>query len=388
MISNKNIICFGSEKWEYTGYQQTLMRKLSASNRILFVNPLGSRKIRLQPSQFGYYFRKIKSIFAKSSARGKNVLVCSPWIIPVVYSSMVLKLNRVLARNQFSRLLSKIHFNSYILWIGTPTAFFLIDLFDPEMVVYHAVDRYSEFAFVNRKKILSYEKAVAERADVILCTSDAIQQDMMKYNQSAFTVTHAVEFEHFFSAMNTDDLPKDLKPIRGPIIGYFGGLAERVNYSLLRRIALRFKDASVVLIGEKQHDMGGIENLPNVHLLGRKKYEELPAYLKHFNVCMIPYHVNRLMEGVDPIKLREYFCLGKPVVSVDLPEVRKFEGLVYIGIDEESFVRRIGEAIDENNASLSEQRVQVARNSDWSVKIHQIYDVVFANAVAEGKLNL
>ena len=59
-------------------------------------------------------------------------------------------------------------------------AFFLMDLFDPELVVYHAVDRYSEFAFVDREKILSYERAVAERADVILCTSDAIQRDMSK----------------------------------------------------------------------------------------------------------------------------------------------------------------------------------------------------------------
>lgn len=381
MISGKNIICFGSEKWEYTGFQQTLMRKLSESNRILFVNPLGSRKIRLEPLQFKIYLQKVKSILAKSYAPETNALVCSPRIIPIVYNGMVLKLNKILARYQFSRLLSKINFNSYTLWIGTPTAFFLMDLFDPEKVVYHAVDRYSEFTFVDREKILSYERAVAKRADVILCTSDAIQRDLVKYNPCAFTITHAVEFDHFYSAMNGCDIPEDLKGINGPIIGYFGGLAERVNYSLIKKIALRFRDASIVLIGKKQHSLGEIESLPNVYLLGQKRYEELPVYLKHFSVCLIPYHVNSLMNAVDPIKLREYFCLGKPVVSVNLPEVRKYDELVYIGMDEESFVRKVQEAIEENDASLYEQRVQVAKESDWGTKIQQISKVVFGNSI-------
>lgn len=383
MYSGRKIVCFGSEKWEYNGSQQTLMRKLSKSNRILFVNPLGTRKIRYNPLQLRIYLQKIKNIYAKNYIPEKNTLVCFPWIIPIVYNGMVMKLNKILARYQFKKLLQRINFNSYILWIGTPTAFFLMDLFEPEMVVYHAVDRYSEFEFVDKEKILTYERAVAERADVIICTSDAIQKDMMKYNPRAVAINHAVEFEHFNSAINTSYIPKDIQEIGKPIIGYIGGLTERVNYSLLKKIALRLNNASIVLIGKRQHNLGQIEKLPNVHLLGIKNYEELPFYLKHFNVCLIPYHVNKLMEAVDPIKLREYLCLGKPVVSVNLPEVRKYNGLVYIGMDERSFVKKVEEALNEDNAILNEKRIKAARKSDWSVKINQIYETVFGNEMIQ-----
>ena len=244
-------------------------------------------------------------------------------------------------RAQFSRLLSKLKFNNYILWVGTPTAAFLLDIFDPTVLIYNRVDRYSQFSFVDSEKIFNYERSLASKADAIICTSDAIRKDLEPYNSHCFTVTHGVDVNHFYSAFQNQDIPDDIRNIRGPIIGFIGGLADWVNFDLLLDVANRYSDASIVLIGRRTPDVKGLEPLKrqsNVHFLGHKEHKLLPSYLKQFTVCLIPYVINDRLLAVDPIKLREYLALGKPVVSVDLPEVRKLEDVVYIGENNVDFL--------------------------------------------------
>jgi glycosyltransferase involved in cell wall biosynthesis len=383
MIKGKNIIFFGSDKWEYPGLQQTIMKLLSQNNRILFVNPLGTRKISIKFSEFGIYFNRAMRIFQRypnhSDEVSKNINFCNPWMIPFVYNGTIMKLNKSIMHAQFSRLLSRLEFDQYILWVGTPTAASFLDIFDPILVIYNPVDRYSEFSFVDSTKIARYERHIASRADAIICTADAIRKDLEPYNSHCFTVTHGVDVKHFHSAFQNNGVPEDMKDIPGPIIGFIGGLADWVNFDLLLDVANRYPDASLVLIGKTSPEVRGLEKLEsqsNVYFLGYKNYKVLPEYLKQCTVCLIPYVINERLMAVDPIKLREYLALGKPVVSVDLPEVRKLQDVVYIGDNNKDFVEKIGPAMTENNSSLTEERIRVAWRSDWGVKIEEISSIV------------
>ena len=354
------------------------MRLLARQNKVLYVNALGSRRISLNFSQFLFYLKRARSLFQKSIEESTNTVICNPSIIPFVYSNLANKINRILIRNQFLRLISKINFQNYILWIGTPTAAPLLDLFDPLITVYNPVDRYYAFPFVNSTKIRNYERKIAEKADVIISTSEAIKKDLSPYNENCFTVAHGVDFDHFNSAFSIESIPDDIRNIPLPIIGYFGGLSERVNYKLINDVAIRYPNANVVLIGSKTANLEKIEKFANVHILGFKDFASLPPYLKQFTVCLIPYHVNELMEGVDPIKLREYLCLGKPVVSVNLPEARKLGRLIYISKDEDDFVNKVSIAMEESNPFLVEDRINEAKRSDWPNRIEQISEIIYS----------
>jgi glycosyltransferase involved in cell wall biosynthesis len=81
-----------------------------------------------------------------------------------------------------------------------------------------------------------------------------------------------------------------------------------------------------VLIGQADVDISRFRSDPNVVLLGPKAFDELPSYVAHFDVGIIPFIVNELTVAVNPIKLREMLSAGCPVVSVDLPEVRAYAG--------------------------------------------------------------
>ena len=102
-----------------------------------------------------------------------------------------------------------------------------------------------------------------------------------------------------------------------------------------------------------------------MHLLGRKNYAELPAYLKGMDVALIPFAINELTRGVNPVKLYEYLAAGKPVVSADLPEVRPFQPVVAVYRNQAEFMDRLEEALAEDAADKIAARVSLAEDNSW-----------------------
>lgn len=379
MIENQNIICFGSATWEYPGLQQTVMRLLAKKNRVIFFNSIGTRKIKAEYEFFLAVIRRMARLSNKRTADQSNILVCNPRAIPLAYNSFFSTINNILIKRQCLAIIHRLKFSPYILWIGSPMAAVLPDLLEPMLTVYNPVDRYHAFSFVDADKILSSEHKLAKKANVILCTSEAIKNDLLPFNSHTYNVSHGVDFKHFNSALSIREAPEDIKSIKKPVLGYFGGLSERVDYRILSALAEAFESATILLIGPRLTDMSGIEKYPNVCILERKALNVLPLYLKEFDVCLIPYHVNELMEGVDPIKLKEYFCTGKPVVSTDLPEVRKYGSLVYVGKGPPDFAGKVREALGEKNEAVRNARMEIAQKSDWSVKIEEISAIIGAS---------
>jgi hypothetical protein len=376
MLKDKTIICFGSSTWTYPGLQQTIMRKLSNHNKIIFVNSIGTRKIQFKIDQLPFYCKRIFSLFVKDKAANTNVFVCDPWVIPVAYSRFVNILNKLLLSIQLKRLISKNNISQYILWVGTPVIEPFWDIFNAEMTIYNPVDRFFAFEFVDGKKIKSWEESIASKCDLIIGTSDAIREDLLPFNRNTFSVSHGVDIGHFRQDVSAMVIPEDIAHIQKPIIGFFGGLSERLDYELILATANKYKDFSMVLIGSKLINLDILNGAENIHLIGAKDFSELPLYLNQFDVCLIPYKVNELTRAVDPIKLREYLSIGKPVVSVDLPEVRKLQDVVYIGKDIREFVRKVGQAIDEDSPKKQDERIRAAELSDWKYKMREIEAII------------
>ena len=128
------------------------------------------------------YAKRAVQVVKKNIQPSEKTVVCNLWIPPIVYNAIAGFINKFLIKIQFSKLLSKHNFNSYILWIGTPTAAFVIDLFSPVLTVYNPVDRYSAFPFADKDKITACERNIARKADLIICTSAMIKNDLLLYN--------------------------------------------------------------------------------------------------------------------------------------------------------------------------------------------------------------
>ena len=141
--------------------------------------------------------------------------------------------------------------------------------------------------------------------------------------------------------------PADCAELKGPVIGFFGLIADWVDLEVIRYLASSRPEWSFLLIGEVQTDTSALRELPNVHLLGRRKYQSLPAYCKAFDVAILPFVVNELTLAANPLKLREYLAAGLPVVATPLPEVLKLKPLVRMARTPEEFLDQIEALLSE-----------------------------------------
>lgn len=110
--------------------------------------------------------------------------------------------------------------------------------------------------------------------------------------------------------------------------------------------------------------------LQNVKFLGRKRYEDLPAYRKAFDVAVNPFRLNELTLNANPLKVREYLAAGLPVVSSAIPEVEKV-GLCKIARTSEEFVQKVDECLAEG-AGPSQARAQRIFHESWDARVEDI----------------
>jgi len=183
----------------------------------------------------------------------------------------------------------------------------------------------------------------------------------------------------------TDDLPvpADVVSLPRPIIGFVGWLTHHIDVGLLRRIAEAYPRCSLVLVGPCElsagADLEALRGLPNVVFLGRKDHSALPAYLRVFDVALMPYSLTGHVLSAYPAKLHEYLAAGRAVVATALPELRPFENVVWLAKSQDDFVRMVGRVLaDGASAEASAARADVARANTWDQRVAEIASILDA----------
>ncbi len=149
-------------------------------------------------------------------------------------------------------------------------------------------------------------------------------------------VTNGVDVDAYRRALpRPDDLPA------GPTAVYVGTLhRDRLDVDLcLRTQAALGDDARLVLVGPVALDRADTERLHagGVSLTGARPFTDVPAYLQHATVLVVPHVVDEFTDGLDPLKLYEYRAAGRPVVATPVAGFREAAGPQVTVIDGESF---------------------------------------------------
>src|SRR5262249_15019869 len=132
---------------------------------------------------------------------------------------------------------------------------------------------------------------------------------------------------------------------KGPVVGFFGLVESFIDLDLIDWLAGRRPDWEFLFLGRVAVPAESLPRRPNVHFIGKRPYAEVPAYAKRFDACVIPYRARGWSVHATPSKLREYVASGKPVVSVETPQVKKFADVVEIARDKEEFLARLDKVI-------------------------------------------
>ncbi len=253
----------------------------------------------------------------------------------------------------------------------------------PKRIIYELIDQFEIFSDFPPLLLRLYQRQLLARAMVVVGTATDLMAELTPTRPDALLCPNGVDYAHFagdgvgttHDAPAADEIPADMRALvaRGkPIIGYYGALAEWFDYALWAQVAQALPDYEFVLIGPEYNlkiAETPLHGIPNIHWLGARPYATLPAYLRCFTVATIPFVVNDAINAVSPIKLFEYMAGGKPIVTSDLVECRKYD-VVLLADTPDAWRDRLREAIALSRDSAYLARVDAsARENTWQARV-------------------
>jgi glycosyltransferase involved in cell wall biosynthesis len=310
-------------------------------------------------------------------ARRENIRVITPPLIPLPDSIGIRRFNTTVLVRKVRNVLGELPPRPVQLWLFTPDAPELIGRFDEERVVYYCVDDFAEFPGYDRALVRRLERQTIAGSDVVIASAQKLFDDRRPMHPNVHLVPHGVDVDHFAAATReTLRVPADVADLPRPVFGFFGLIGRYVDLSLIAGVARRRPDWTFVLIGEATCDTSTVTRLANIRLLGRRCYDELPAYCRAFDAGLIPFVVNDLTRAVNPIKLREYLAAGLPVVSTPLPEVCRYHPHVRIGETADVFEQACEVALADARDVPAHERQALVREDGWPARVEQISRIV------------
>jgi glycosyltransferase involved in cell wall biosynthesis len=375
---NKNVALLSTSYWhaplKFRRHQWASIASRNGYN-VTYVNPTFTLLSFIQDSDA----REIFWDFFKKPLRVNEFLtvVTMPPLLP--FQRKFLWIDKLNRRITGWLLRKKLRVPLSTLIVYEPTDLYRISSFPESLLVYECVDEHSEYPVHSKIKqeMIEMEKQLIAKAHLLSVSSSFLLQKKKSLNESNIFIPNGVNFDLFHSATSPETkIREDISAIPGPIVLYVGAIMEWFDYELLLKLADR-RNCSIVLIGPQTVNLNLFKPVDNIYPLGVKKQSDLPHYLKKADVCIIPFLVNDLVKGVNPLKLYEYMAAGKPVVSTALPDVIPFnqQNHVHIGYSHDEFIQHVHYLIENrNNMEYQKSRADIARQYSWENLFRKLFD--------------
>ncbi|MFW5700288.1 MAG: glycosyltransferase, partial [Cyclobacteriaceae bacterium] len=343
------IIMLSMSRWDdLSSASLSLAKKLSLSQKVFYIdNPFTLKDIlkvnkSIRCRLVSLVFRI--NIYRKVNNNPDNLVFVIPglilpinWINKGKLYNIFRKINELIINRTINRVLKENNIDNYILFNSFNPFYgnYINNSLQPVLRIYQSRDNISAAPYVKKHgKYLEVNQI--EKADFSFATSKELVRNLGKItNQKIHYLPNAADTTLFRQAFYTNyETPKEIKNINKRIIGYIGNIESRIDYNLLKLIAELNQDKILLLVGPNEskyfsnHDFSSFKN---VIFAGRKKLEEIPAYLKYINCTIIPFKVNKLTQSIYPLKVNEYLAAGKPVVSTNFSDdLFEFKNIIEI----------------------------------------------------------
>jgi glycosyltransferase involved in cell wall biosynthesis len=344
------VVCIGGEDWWYHNrghFDFQIMRRLARRWPVLFVNSLGVRMPSLtHDKHFAARIRRKLASLAKGAVNVENRFwVFSPFMIPGARGQ---QLSDWALAPQIRLAAHKAGIRKPLLWIHCPAGAPLATRLPAAAVVMQRTDRFEAFPEGDASVLRSQIEHLQRHADLVVYAAPALMAEETGRVKRQLLVTHGVDLETFRAAgEGKHSTPADVAPIAGPRIGFVGGIdAHTFDPPLFLEVARRMPECSFVLVGGCSLPEGWCR-LPNVHLLGRKPYDEVAGYMAAMDALIMPWNDSSWIKACNPIKLKEYLAVGRPVVTTNFDALDGWRHLVRVAKGPEAFAAAIRSGLAE-----------------------------------------
>lgn len=363
------IVCIGGEDWWYHNrghFDFQIMRRLAKRWPVLFVNSLGVRVPSLKDNRLfvARIGRKLKSLARGLVEVEPGFWVFSPFSVPGETGQ---RLSNWALAPQIRLAAARAGMRRPLLWVHCPAGAALTESFEAVHVVMQRTDRFESFPEADPTVVARQIAHLKQRADLVVYAAAPLMQEEAGSVKRQVLITHGVEVDRFAAAGDGGGgVPSDVARIPGPRVGFIGGIdAHTFDPELFCEVARRLPDVNFVMVGGCSLEEGWCP-LANVHFVGRKPYDEVADYMAAADCLIMPWNTSDWIKACNPIKLKEYLAVGRPVVTTDFDALNGWRDLVAVAKGAEAFAAAIRHAI-ESPADARAARERVAHET-WDDK--------------------
>jgi glycosyltransferase involved in cell wall biosynthesis len=384
-LAGREIVCVGFADWdtELWTNQHHLMSRLAEDNSVLFIESLGLRRPQLAGRDVKRIVRRVRRGLGGARRATEGLDVLSPLVLPLHGRPAVRALNARLLPALVRRATRRLGFEKPILWAYVPQAEALLDALQPSLVVYHCVDDIAAQPGVDAESFRAAEARFAARADLVLASAPALADRMRALNDNVLFAPNVADTTAFAAALQ--DGPRDpaMEALPHPRIVFTGAVvATKLDVALIVDVATARPDYAFALVGptglgDPTTDVSALHAVPNVHLLGGRPHDQLPAVMRAADVGIIPYASNRLTASIFPMKVYEYLAAGLPVVTTALPALAGVEE-VAAAADAQTFAQALDRALAGDGDEERRDRSAAAAAHSWDARLAEIATAIAA----------
>jgi glycosyltransferase involved in cell wall biosynthesis len=277
--------------------------------------------------------------------------------------------------------IKELNLKNPIFWFYSPNFVGVLNEMLPSLVVFDAMDELSAFKGADQN-IVKRERMLLASTDIVFTGGKSLYESKKKHHDNVYCFPSSVDRAHFAKALDkSTEVPADIANIKNPIVGYYGVFDERIDLDLLDKVSKFMPEVSFVMIGPvvkiNEEDLPKAEN---IHYLGGKKYDELPNYLKAFDIAMMPFAMNDSTKFISPTKTLEYMAAKKPIISSPIYDVvRDYSKEVSIVNNAEEFINSIKKYMAENNLQKRKREhleMKVLEKTSWDNTASQMKEII------------
>lgn len=380
----KGILCISNVDWDgLCQRHHYIMNGIEIDGPIIYINNFGLRDAKI--SDYKKIIGKVNSILKKENKvdldfkneKKNNIHVINPAVIPIHSNPFIRKINTAVIKKLLKKQIKEYNLDDFILWIYNPSHIVAnnINSLGQSLTIYDCVDDMAAFSGVS-SDVIESEKIIINNSDIVFTTSKELFKKHNVYKNNCEYIPNGVKLSDFSS--KKDFHIKEIENLKAegkPVIGFIGAVHDWVDLDLVYDAAITRPNYNFVIVGPvgEVSYINKFKDIDNVHFLGKQAKERVPYFIEKFDVCMIPFKCNELTKSVNPLKLYEYLCMKKNVVTTGFADFGECSEYIYISKSSKDFIDKIDQSLQ---SKFNEDVMDIVSKYDWNNICTEVEDII------------
>lgn len=382
-MGGHSYIVYGTTPWVGPrNAEHNLAHELAAHHRVLYVDPPVSP---LTPFRYGLRratWRQLRAVTDRRLRTHERLKVFAPLVPPPTGNARIRQSSLPLLRAQIGRAVSSARCERPVVVAFRGLAE-LAGVADESLRVAVIMDHLPAGAELLGRSAIELEaemSATCAAAELICTTSHAVQELLAEQGWKSELVPFGFPAD-LAGAFDDAAEPPEYAALPRPLLGYTGGIDDRLDFDLILELADRFSHGSLVFVGAVSPRLSAqaraaLGARANIHLLGPRLRTRLPAYICYLDVSLMPYADSLWIRHAAPMKLWEYLYAGPPIVGTGAPDLLRYPPpLVNFAERTEAALTMVEQALADPTAGRDERRAFALANT-WGDRAAQLDTLV------------